>query len=176
MNDQIRLHLGCGTNIMPGWVNIDVEARAGVTLHDLTKPLPFASGTVRYVFSEHFIEHITYNEGAALLREIRRVLAPGGVLRISTPDLVFLIHQYLTNNLTEWADVSYFPRTPCQMMNEGMRSWGHQFCYDERELLIQLAGAGFRTIRKMPYRQSADSNLANLECRPFHRELIFEAE
>lgn len=176
MTGQVRLHLGCGSNIIPGWINIDLEAGDGIMQHDLTKPLPFASGTVQYVYSEHSIEHVSYGEAASLLREIRRVLMPGGVLRISTPDLVFLIHQYLTNNMKEWADVSWLPRTPCQMVNEGMRSWGHQFLYDERELALQLSGAGFQTVRKMAYRESAIPALANLECRPFHRELIFEAQ
>lgn len=175
MSERMQLHLGCGGNVLPGWINLDIEARPGVVQHDLTKPLPYPAGVADYVYSEHFIEHITYAEAASLLRDIRRVLKPGGTLRLSTPDLVFLIQKYLTNDLTEWANVSWLPRTGCQMVNEGMRSWGHQFLYDDRELHAQLAAAGFPTVRRAGYRESIDPVLRGLESRPFHNELIFEA-
>ena len=51
--------------------------------------LPFASASVQLVYCEHMLEHLgrTGDVGATLLREVYRVLAPGGVLRLSTPDL-----------------------------------------------------------------------------------------
>lgn len=48
--------------------------------------LPFADGEVDFVYAEHFFEHLFLDEAMALLREIQRVLAPGGVLRIASPD------------------------------------------------------------------------------------------
>ncbi len=48
--------------------------------------LPFADGEVDFVYTEHFFEHLFLDEALALLREIARVLAPGGVLRIASPD------------------------------------------------------------------------------------------
>jgi predicted SAM-dependent methyltransferase/GT2 family glycosyltransferase len=171
----LRLHLGCGTNVMPGWVNLDIEARPGVTQHDLTKPLPFPSGTADFVYCEHFIEHITFEQGLMLMRDVKRVLKPNGVFRLSTPDLLFLIKQYLTRNLTEWENVKWLPRTPCQMVNGGMRLWGHQFLYDEEEMAMQLRAAGFASVQRVGYRESTHAPLGQLECRPYHGELIFEA-
>src|SRR2546430_27553 len=135
---QIKLHLGCGTNILPGWANIDMDGPSAVLKWDLTQPLPVQAGTVRFIFYEHFIEHITQPEAAALLGECYRVLVPGGVLRISTPSLRKLIDEYLLNRITEWINVNWHPATPCQLMNEGMRSWGHQFLYDAAELKTLL--------------------------------------
>jgi predicted SAM-dependent methyltransferase len=172
---QTKLHLGCGTNILAGWANIDIDGPSGVLKWDLTQPLPLQAGTVRFIFNEHFIEHITQQEASALLSECCRLLVPGGVLRISTPSLRKLIDEYLLNRTIEWINVNWNPATPCQMMNEGMRSWGHQFLYDATELKNLLRACGFAEIVDVGWRDSRHGELRNLECRPFHDEIILEA-
>jgi predicted SAM-dependent methyltransferase len=172
---QNKLHLGCGTNILPGWANIDVDGPSAVLRWDLTQPLPLQTGTVSFIFNEHFIEHITRPQAVALLSECYRLLIPGGVLRISTPSLRKLIDEYLLNRTTEWIDVDWHPATPCQMMNEAMRLWGHQFLYDETELKTLLYACGFAEIVDVGWRESRRGELRNLECRPFHDEIILEA-
>ena len=82
-----RLHLGCGPNILKGWANIDFLAGNGVTRWNLTDPLPVKTGTVDFVFTEHFIEHISLAQAQGLLKECHRVLRPGGIVRVSTPGL-----------------------------------------------------------------------------------------
>jgi SAM-dependent methyltransferase len=57
-----------------------------IVRQDLTKPLPFADGTVDAVYSSHFFEHIYYSDAHAIARECHRVLKPGGVLRLALPD------------------------------------------------------------------------------------------
>lgn len=57
-------------------------------------PLPFESNSIREVLCEHLIEHLAPLHAAALCREVRRVLAPGGVFRISTPDLRTYINAF----------------------------------------------------------------------------------
>lgn len=171
----MNLHFGCGTNYINGWVNVDLDAPLADIHHDLTCPLPYDDASVNFIFSEHFLEHITREEGLALLRECRRVLKPGGVFRVSTPDLRWLVAQYVSGKLDEWDDVGWVPRGSCQLLNEGMRSWGHQFVYDSSELLLILQEAGFTGIAVKPYRESAHAELAGLECRPWHQELIMEA-
>lgn len=170
-----RLHLGCGTNVMPGWVNVDDLEAPGVVSWDLRKPLPLADGSIEYIFAEHFIEHILVAEAEALLRVCRRLLKPGGVLRLSTPDLRWLIWKYLTRGLKEWRDVGWLPGTPCGLLNEGMRSWGHHYLYDKAELAGLIERAGFPKPVSVRWRKSKHHALHNLECRPYHRELIFEA-
>lgn len=49
-------------------------------------PLPFPDGSVHFVYSEHFFEHLFFDEAVALLAECRRVLTRGGVVRTVVPD------------------------------------------------------------------------------------------
>lgn len=172
----MKLHLGCGSHRLDGWVNLDIDSPVADLCADLRQPLPFEDAQVSLIFCEHFIEHITRDEALSLLGECRRVLRQGGRLRLSTPDLRWLIAQYVAGHLDEWADVDWTPQTPCQLMNEGMRSWGHQFLYDRDELTTLLQLAGFGAVETQPHRQSTHPDLAGLECRPWHREIILEAE
>ena len=169
-----KLHLGSGSIRLEGWFNIDIDAPQADLKLDLRNPLPCADNSVRFVFSEHFIEHITRPEAVRLLRECWRVLVPGGVLRLSTPSLQWIVAKYLERNLTERGDL-WRPATPCQMMNEGLRSWGHQFVYDADELRDVLAEAGFAAVEWAGWRQSRHPELNDLEQRPYHQELIAEA-
>jgi predicted SAM-dependent methyltransferase len=141
---------------------------------DLRDSLPFPDASVRFVYAEHFIEHITRDEALRLLRECARVLVRDGVIRLSTPDLAWLAEVYMRRETHHWQAL-WQPRTPCQMMNEGMRSWGHQFLYDRAELINVLAEAGFSAVREMAWRESTIIGLREREQRPFHKEIIIEA-
>jgi len=169
-----KLHLACGNNIIDGWANIDISNDAKVIILDLTMPLPASSETITFIYCEHFIEHISFNQAKRLISECYRVLKPGGVLRVSTPSLRKLIDEYLAGRLSEWYDVGFCPSTPCHMMNEGMRSWGHEFLYDAGELTQIFIDTGFSMVTSVAWRESNYEELKGLECRPFHGELILE--
>ena len=172
---MLKLHLGCGAAVKEGWTNIDIENHPGVVVHDLTKPLNFiASGTVDYIFSEHFIEHITRPQGLALLKECYRMLKPGGVVRVTCPDLDTLIDDYKVEKIDRWRD-GWLPKTPCQMVNEGMRLWGHQFLYNVRELDLIFKQAKFWDIEFCKWRESKHEELKNAEFRHDCGEIFAEA-
>lgn len=171
----MKLHLGCGTNYIKGWVNVDLDSPLADAHVDLRRPLPYPDQSVDFIFNEHFLEHVTREEGVAFLRECRRVLKSGGVFRVSTPDLRWLVAQYIGGKLDEWSDVGWLPETACRLLNEGMRLWGHQFVYDLPELMGALRQAGFSEICQVQHRESVLAELVGLECRPWHQELIVEA-
>lgn len=77
---MIKLNFGCGKNGLNGWQNYDAEV-------DIVKPLPFASDCAQFIFAEHVVEHVAYDEALAFLRECRRVLKPSGVVRIAVPSV-----------------------------------------------------------------------------------------
>lgn len=172
-----KLHVGCGTNYIKDWINIDLDSPLADLKADLREPLPYKNDSVDFIFNEHFIEHITRSEGVLFLKECRRVLKnKSGVLRISTPDLRWLVAQYISGNLKEWENVYWVPKSPCELLNEGMRLWGHQYVYDQEDLIQVLKEAGFSKITLVKYHESLYTDLKGLECRPWHRELIIEAQ
>jgi len=62
---------------------------------DLTKPLPFEGESFDHVNSYHIFEHLSLKEGHAHTAELFRVMKPGGILRISVPDLESIAREYL---------------------------------------------------------------------------------
>jgi SAM-dependent methyltransferase len=79
-----RLNLGCGTDIRPGFVNLDVAPLPGVdVVHDLDElPLPFEAGAFAEIVCKDLLEHVDL---IAVLRECHRILVPGGSLHMQSP-------------------------------------------------------------------------------------------
>jgi predicted SAM-dependent methyltransferase len=171
------LHLGCGDKKFDGFVNIDLDA-AGADMHlDLTQPLPWDQGSVSGIYSEHFIEHITQAQGIGLLMECRRVLRPGGIVRIATPDLAEVINHYQENYVhPDWKtfDMEWVANR-CERFNISMRWWGHQWVYDEEELRRAGEMVGLKVRERCKYGESADPVLSNREYRESSK-LILEFE
>jgi predicted SAM-dependent methyltransferase len=158
-----RLHIGCGEHLHSGWLNCDLlsgwmndmmmRGKVDVIDLDATKPYPFADATFDLIFSEHMIEHVTHGNGARMLAECYRVLKPKGRIRITTPDLAFLVRLYINGNdevsrrYIEWSAAS-FPGVvapeAAYVVNNYVRDWGHKFIYDEHTLTRQFENAGFR--------------------------------
>ena len=91
-----KLHIGCGTNVLPGWINIDREARAPGVVTDIDPAaLPFGDGSVAAVLAEHVLEHLTFAEERAVWQELARVLRPGGELAIEVPDFDWVCRRFL---------------------------------------------------------------------------------
>jgi predicted SAM-dependent methyltransferase len=169
-----RLNLGAGWSELPGWANIDLHGRRNL-IWDLTRPLPVAPGSIRFIYSEHFIEHIPREACRQLLLNARAALGEEGVLRVSTPDLAFWARTYLEGRRIQHPHAGWFPDTPCAMLNDQMRLWGHQFIYDEAELTRLLRACGFTRIARVPHGQSPHPELQGLESRPACGDLILEA-
>ena len=173
--NQIRkLHIGCGSNILSDWLNCDNDPKSNVIIYlDATKPYPLDSNGFDYIFSEHLIEHLSYQDGLLMLKECFRVLKDGGKIRISTPDLIFLIDLYKTDksqlkkNYIQWATEKFIKDAPYLsdtfVINNFVRDWGHQFIYDEKTLRSSIEMIGFKDVRVYPINQSDDKSLMNLE-------------
>jgi predicted SAM-dependent methyltransferase len=165
------IHCGCGPQLHPGWLNTDrlrLEDEAGHASlpgrltrvdrvryyleHDNTQPLPLPDGAFDRAFSEHFIEHVRPDEAVRWLGEMRRVLARGGLLRLSTPDLRRYVAGYLdrTDRFYERhrgslraMGLEAVPTRPAWMINQIFRFWGHQWIYDLDEIRAVAVAAGF---------------------------------
>ena len=173
--EPVYLNIGSGDKKLPGFINVDLEAGADVQC-DVTNGLPFENNSVDLIFSEHFIEHINQAEGINFFRECRRVLKPGGIVRVATPDLDHIIQRYgkenwraeseMINHGWTWVD------NVCEQLNLSMRSWGHQWVYNEGELrrVGEVAGLDFKA--RFERSVSDHPDLQGLEYRPGSRLVI----
>lgn len=173
-----RLHIGCGSRPLPGWLNADLEPlNESVIFLDATKPLPFADSSFDLIYSEHMIEHVYYNEALSMLRECWRILKPGGIIRIATPcleSLLKLVESSRDDNAIryiQWASDCCLQQGPFKdaafVVNNLFRSFGHQFIYSRSCLAETMKHAGFCCILETSLNHSdchALSDLANV-CR-----------
>ncbi|MFP5319124.1 MAG: class I SAM-dependent methyltransferase [Acidimicrobiia bacterium] len=165
-----KLHLGSGSIRLEGWLNADLIA--GDVHLNLKRRLPVPDGTFAYVFGEHVIEHLSEAAGQRLLREVRRVLRPGGVLRLTTPDLRKLIDIYEDRSPVVDRDAfgAYLSEItdrpigrPAQILNAELRLWGHRHIYDQDDLTARLREAGFTSVERCDAGISAHPQLHGLE-------------
>ena len=86
MCDMTKLNLGCGFRKKTGYVNIDNRKVCKPDLMcDISEGLPFGSNSVVEVWAHDFLEHIVSDKVIFVMREIWRVLEPGGILDHFTP-------------------------------------------------------------------------------------------
>lgn len=169
-NEKYMLHLGCGSAVFDKWVNVDGDSATADILHDLRKPLPIGDREVDFIFNEHFLEHLTAEEGLYVMKECFRLLKPGGVLRITVPGLREILSYYFCDDWKSHVQKDVLEEmrieTRAQLINHAFRSWGHKYLYDEEELRLRLSQAGFNNLRTEEYHKSSYPELRNLETRP----------
>jgi predicted SAM-dependent methyltransferase len=176
----LYLHLGCGQIHLPNWINIDIVNTAAVDLKwNLKYGFPFDDNSIDLIYSEHFLEHLTLDDGISLLRNSYKVLKTGGIIRIAMPDLEVLVDNYLHLWQTDnWKKDLAFDRTgnetACELFNIGMRSWEHKYIYDFNDMKKRLENAGFGGIKRVSWGKSDHLELNNLETRD-ETHLIVEA-
>jgi predicted SAM-dependent methyltransferase len=94
--EPLRLNIGCGTNPLAGWVNIDRTARMPRVVTDIeVTALPYPDDSVDTVLAEHVFEHFSFAEESEVWQEIARVLRPGGTLTIEVPDFEWVCTMFL---------------------------------------------------------------------------------
>lgn len=171
--DKIMLNVGCGTDYKDGWINIDNNSDNNINKLDLNwdlrYPLPFEDNSVDFIFNEHFIEHLTVEEGQVAIKDSMRVLKPGGVLRIATPDLELSVDKYLNVSLEDDVVVKQFNlefiKTRAERLNMAFSWWGHKWLYDWEELERRLREAGCKNIKACKLRKSIHKELRGIEIR-----------
>jgi predicted SAM-dependent methyltransferase len=164
------LQVGSGIIRLPGWLNSDLVY--GDVHLDLSRPFPLPAATFKYAFGEHVIEHISERQGLRLLAELYRILRPGGVLRMTTPDLQKIIAIYQDQNpavsreaYSRFLDNMTGRRHDrgCQVFNDYMHLWGHLYIYDEEDLVAKMRQVGFQNVIRLAPGQSAHDVLRGIE-------------
>ncbi len=65
-----------------------------VKIVDIRKKLPFQDGSFKYIYCSQVVEHLHLYQLNEFILECHRILKPGGVMRILTPDLKKIVHLY----------------------------------------------------------------------------------
>lgn len=133
-----RLNLGCGKEILSGWDNLDRVAMEGVQfVHDLNQhPLPFPDAHYEEVVCQNVLEHVDYLQ---LLREIHRILIPGGCVRIQVP------HFTSRNNFDDPTHIHQFSLTTFTFfLKSHPRSYYFDFAFSEiRDMKLHFEKSKF---------------------------------
>lgn len=156
----IKLNLGSFLDMFYyGWLNIDIldlkqfsEAQAYIfQQHDLTKGLPVEDNSVDIIMSNHLIEHLTREEGNALLKECYRGMKPGGIIRTSVPDTFLIVKKYIDGNIWDYKYINVGVER-AKDESEAFHSLllaGHATVYDKDSLSKLLERIGFKEIKKV---------------------------
>lgn len=213
----LKINLGCGPSGIDGWENYDwgalpllskfpflrsLTVRAGllprgyhvpwprIRLVDIRRKLPLRDGAAAFIYCSHVLEHLERWRALDVAKECRRVLAPGGRLRIAVPDLAWICHTYLTASRRPTDDARP-AQAACRLLwghpkderpSGPFARWrrrfirGHEWAYDEAEMRLLLHQAGFEEISRCSFRKGAfpDLDLIELEGHAVH-SLYMEA-
>jgi SAM-dependent methyltransferase len=154
-----RLNWGCGSWAEPGWINSEQKEGPGILTCDIRDGLPLESDSIDYAVSIHALPEVPYTGLVPVLQELRRVLKPGGVLRLALPDLEKGFQAY------QRGDRDYF-----LIPDEDMQSLGGKlvlqliwygysrtlFTHDFIEEILQKAD--FRSITRCQFKQTASEH------------------
>ncbi len=109
------------------------------------------------MYADNVIEHITLEQGRAMLREAYRCLQPGGAIRLVTPDLGEHIELYRkgASSVDSPAAVAYREmgltvEHPIDLVRIPIATFGHHlgYLYDYDTLAAELTKAGFADPQK----------------------------
>lgn len=165
-----RLNWGCGTQPEPGWINSDRKQAPGIDLScDIREGLPLADDSIDYAVSIHALPEVPYPDLVPVLTELRRVLKPGGTLRLGLPNLERAIDAYRR------ADRDWFLIPDDEMSSLGGKLIAQLVWYGySRTLFVPefaeelLRRAGFPQVRQLAHGQTASPfpDIAALDDRP----------
>jgi predicted SAM-dependent methyltransferase len=161
MSEIKKVHVGCGPHaLLPGWWNTDLREFPAIDqAMDATEPWPWR-GELTHVYAEHFLEHLKMEQAFAFLTHAGNALAPGGRLRLSTPNL-------------SWVMATHYPTGPdvdvearlngTLVINRAFHGWGHRFLWSEELLTGLLASMGYEDVETFGYGESDDPVLQSIE-------------
>lgn len=157
MNKEIRknmkLHLGCGKRFIPGFVHIDAVPFDHVDHVSTINDLSFITDeSVELIYACHVLEHFQRNKVIDVLKEWRRVLIKGGILRLAVPDFESLAELYVKNkNLSEIIGPIFGRQDYLYNI--------HYNVFDFKTLKSNLMLAGFEYVERYDWRNTEHAHI-----------------
>lgn len=151
-----KLHLGCGTKVIPGFVHVDAIPYPHVDhVSDVSRLAFAADGSVDLIYACHVLEHFGRHRFRDALAEWHRVLRVGGVLRLAVPDFRAVAEWYLRDPRATGID------EVLGLCVGGQRDEydSHLMIFDTANLTAALRSVGFSAIRPWDWRTTEHSGL-----------------
>jgi len=156
-----------------------VAAQTPIAWANATRRIPLPDSSVDVVYSSHMFEHLDRAAAEAFLDEVRRVLMPGGTVRLAVPDLAILAAEYASTGdgdrfIARLHLASSRPRTAMAKLRwllVGDR--GHAWMYDAASLMGVLTGREFKDVRVMPAGETAIPEPGELDLREREDETLY---
>ena len=81
----LKLHLGCGTHVLPGWANLDPRAQLDprIVRWEYPNRLPFDDNRADCCLTSHLFNYVAEDQYARFALDVWRVLRPGAIWRLS---------------------------------------------------------------------------------------------
>jgi predicted SAM-dependent methyltransferase len=136
----LALNIGTGGHDLVGWVNLD-ETKPGDVLARVP-PVPFGNERFDEILMSHVVEHMTLDDGRALMKECHRILKPSGVVTVIVPEGKIISLAYLAGQVDNWQLNDLYVYSYCQESP-------HRWLYDRRTLTQILTEAGFVGVRRL---------------------------
>lgn len=154
-----KVHLGCWHRFIPGFVHVDLCDMPHIDHKSGIDDLPFfADGSAQLIYCSHALEYFDRDDARRVLAEWRRVLAPGGVLRLAVPDFAALIKVYeQTGELARVLGPLYGKMAITT--ETGPATLYHKTTYDERSLAALLVECGFEAPARWDWRATEHASV-----------------
>lgn len=176
------LNLGCGSNVVSGYVNADFFYRFKFWKKDIQQrqwqldlryPLDCPDNVFDGIFTEHTLEHLYPDDAKRLLTEVYRILKPNSLVRITVPDVEKYVKFY-TNTLDndEKFEFTQHYQTGCSAIRNMTQNYFHFSAWDCEELNRYLADIGFKDIKKQSFGITANPKL-NLDLKERSWETLY---
>lgn len=176
---RVKLNWGSGPVRRGDWVNLDANPAWEPTLVSDTRtdPIPLPTGSVRMIVANHSLQMVGWHELAAVLAEWRRVLTPGGVVRILVPDVTAAFRAALLGNGAWFPIADDVCPTP-EAKLAAYLTWFSEArcCHTEDSLRLHLEAAGFDKVNRCPVWETilGPDEITQLDSRG-HESIVVEA-
>jgi len=163
INKLEYLNVGCGDNTHENFINLDYfwSQKVDICMDITKKKYPIKDNSLKGIYSEHCIEHISFQHFEQNIKEFYRMLKPGGVLRIITPDGEIYLDIYERRKKGENLRMPYEDGfiTGMARINGIFRNHGHKFIHDFETIYKILEQTGFKNIKREKFKSGRDENL-----------------
>lgn len=149
----MKLHLGCGTKRIEGFINIDIRSMDSVdVVEDIKELKSFKDNTVSLIYASHVLEHFGRKEYKLILTRWYDLLKDAGTLRLCVPDL-----EQVFNHYAKFKDIEIL-----RGFLYGGQTYDQNYHYcgwDFASLSKDLKEIGFKSVQRYNWRDTEHSSI-----------------